>query len=115
MKSLTLLLGAALTSMTLATGAMAEMAVDPATLSCADFLAMDSTGMMAASDAVSMASDAMAGDAMAGDAMTDDAMAGDAMAGDAMAGDAMAGDMTAQITEACKAHPDAKVTDALAM
>lgn len=112
MKSLTFLLGTALTAVTLATGAMAETAVDPAALSCAEFLAMDSAGMMAASDAVGMASDAMAGDAMA----DGDAMAGDAMAdGDAMAGDAMADDMTAKITEACKAHPDAKVTDALAM
>ncbi len=140
MKLLSLLVGSALTTLTLGTAAMAQDAVNPATLTCAEFLAMDAGGMAKASEAVdmagdamagdAMADDAMAGDAMAGDAMADDAMAGDAMAddamagdamaddamaGDAMAGDAMAGDTTARITAACTANPDAKVADALAM
>lgn len=139
MKTLSLL-GTAVTALTLATGAFAQSTVDTTTLTCAEFLAMDSSGMMQAGEAVGMAHDAMSGDAMADDAMADDAMASDAMEGDAMEGDAMAGDamegdamegdamaddamahdgmdgdMTARITAACTAHPEAEVVDALAM
>ena len=90
MKLLSLLVGSALTTLTLGTAAMAQDAVNPATLTCAEFLAMDAGGMAKASEAVDMADDAMAGDAMAGDT-------------------------TARITAACTANPDAKVADALAM
>lgn len=110
MKTLSLLLGSALTVLALCPAAMAQDAGDPSMMTCAEFLAMDAAGMASASEAVAMAGDAMADDAMAGDAMADDAMAGDAMADDAMAGDTVEG-----ITAACTAHPDAKVVDALAM
>lgn len=115
MKTLSLLLGSALTVLALCPAAMAQDAGDPSMMTCAEFLAMDAAGMASASEAVAMAGDAMAGDAMAVDAMAGDAMADDAMAGDAMADDAMAGDTVEGITAACTAHPDAKVVDALAM
>ncbi len=110
MKTFALLLATAASVVSFGATAHAASHVDITTLTCTDFLAMDSAGMMAAGEAMAMADDAMADDAMA-----DDAMADDAMADDAMAGDAMEGDMTAKITDACKAHPDAKVADALAM
>ena len=105
MKTFALLLATAASVVSFGATAHAASHVDITTLTCTDFLAMDSAGMMAAGEAMAMADDAMA----------DDAMADDAMADDAMAGDAMEGDMTAKITDACKAHPDAKVADALAM
>jgi hypothetical protein len=105
MKTFALLLATAASVVSFGATAHAASHVDITTLTCTDFLAMDSAGMMAAGEAMAMADDAMAGDAMADDAMADDAMADDAMEGD----------MTAKITDACKAHPDAKVADASAM
>lgn len=91
-------------------GTFVQAQTDAANLTCAEFLAMDSDGMMAAGAAMAMADDAMADDAMA-----DDAMADDAMADDPMADDAMADDMSDAIVDACTAHPQATVADAMAM
>ena len=89
----TLPLAAALTlTFGLATTAPAEEKMDPAKTTCADLMAMDSTGMMAAGAAVhgAMLDDA----AMA--AMTDE-------------------EVMEAAEEACKMHPDAMVIDAMKM
>lgn len=116
MNTLSLFVGTAALTLGFAAAALAETATDTSMMTCTEFMAMDADGMMMAGKAVGMAADTMMeGDAMADDAMADDAMADDAMADDAMATDTMADDMTARISDACKAHPDAKVVDALAM
>ena len=89
----TLCLAAALT-LTLGSlsGAVAGSHIDAATMSCADLMAMDMTGMMAA------------GAAVHGAMMEDEKMA------------AMTDEETMKAAEkACKMHPDATVMDAMKM
>jgi hypothetical protein len=93
--------------------------MDPATMTCADFMAMNQSGQMAAMDA--MAANAMAaGDTMASDDMaaaegtaSDDTMASDDMAADAMGSDDMATDDTMASGDAM-ASDDAMAADEMA-
>ncbi len=107
--------------------ASAQDALDPGTMTCADFMAMDETVQMAAMDAMAttdaMASDdAMAfedgmapDDAMAADDMAaDDAMAtDDATAGDDMSADAMTAEAMTAMMAACEGAPHMMAMDAM--
>ena len=100
------------------------MNADP---SCTDYMAMDAEGQMMAMESMGTGmdpdsmSEEMESDAMAADSNEDmaEGEAADAMAADpagAMAGEEMTpGDMMAGATEACTAHPDATVSDAMKM
>ena len=93
------LLAATILIGSLSVPAFAQMADD---MSCADFMAMDSSGQMQAMEAM--------GGAMAGGAMM--SSEGDAMTSDAMAGEHM--EMTADaVADACADHGDMMVQDAI--
>jgi hypothetical protein len=90
----------------MASPAFAQMSSD---MSCADFVAMDSSGQMEAmkSMAGGMASDAMKSSDMASDAMK----SGDMKAGDMASGEM---DVTADdVVSACADHPDMMLHDAM--
>jgi hypothetical protein len=91
----------------MASPAFAQMSSED--MSCADFVAMDSSGQMEAmkSMAGGMASDAMKSSDMASDAMK----SGDMKSGDMASGDM---DVTADdVVSACADHPDMMVHDAV--
>jgi hypothetical protein len=85
-------LGAAALAAGLAAPAFADTMADPATMKCADLMAMDMDGMMAAGTAIK--------------AMPTEDTAMAAMSAE---------DLTKAAETACKAHPDAMVMDAMKM
>ena len=108
----------------LATPLFAQDAMSPASMTCADFMAMDPDGQMQALEAMEMASsDAMTAE---GDMAAEGMMAGgeDEMAAEGemaegghnamMAeGDGMIEEQIAAMTAACEGHPDMMATDAM--
>ena len=102
--------------------AMPAFAQSGSDLTCADFLALDEAGQMAAVEALhsgdmmadDMAADDMAADDMAADDMAADDMASDDMASDDMAADDMAADATvASVTAACADAPESMISDTM--
>lgn len=103
---------------------------DPAAITCADFMAMDAEGQMAAVAAMqgaSMEEGAMSGDVEGDDEMAESEVAeGDGMEAGEMAesgapdesmmsedGTAMAEDMVATVTAGCEGQPDMMAMDAM--
>lgn len=123
--------------------AASHSAMDPSTMTCADFMALDGEGMMAAANAVdaamqdSMAADSMAAegameadsmeaegameaDSMAADsmeaegAMEADSMAAEgAMEADPMMAEGMESETSQMLMEGCAGHDDMMVMDAM--
>jgi hypothetical protein len=107
--------------------AMPAFAQSGSDLTCADFLALDEAGQMAAVEALhsgdmmaddmaadDMAADDMAADDMAADDMASDDMAADDMAADDMAADDMAAEATvASVTTACADAPESMISDTM--
>ena len=97
--------------------AMPAFAQSGSDLTCADFLALDEAGQMAAVEALhsgDMMADDMAADDMAADDMAADDMASDDMASDDMAADDMAADATvASVTAACADAPESMISDTM--
>ena len=102
--------------------------MDPATMTCADFMALSQEDQTAAMDAMTAAdamapgeaaTDDMAADQMAADDMASDDMAADETATDEMASDDMAAEdtmMSEQMTAmmaACEGAPDMMARDAM--
>ncbi|GLQ39273.1 hypothetical protein GCM10007908_28930 [Rhizobium albus] len=87
--------------------AMPAFAQSGSDLTCADFLALDEAGQMAAVEALH------SGDMMADDMPADD-MAADDMAADDMGADDMAADATvASVTAACADAPESMISDTM--